>query len=292
MYQLQGRSLCFRQTCRWAFTLVELLVVIAIIAILIGLLVPAVQKVRESANRIEGSNNLKQLGIAMHNYHGDRNGLPIDDNVGVLPGTFYTSILSYVEQQNNSPSAAAPVKIYLCPSRRTTNVGPRDDYGAGHHPDWWYESFPYSGWYSVLGGPYFSDHNGGMNSNFSGVRLTDITGADGTSNTLLLSHKGLAPLYYKGGSPPADNNPTFTTDVTWFSGSGWEHHRNPTLAFARDSNDIANMQELIGSPHTGAIPCLFCDGSVRSLSYTVDPLIIARLWAWNDGQVVPSDPGQ
>jgi prepilin-type N-terminal cleavage/methylation domain-containing protein/prepilin-type processing-associated H-X9-DG protein len=275
-----------------AFTLVELLVVIAIIAILIGLIVPAVQKVRESASRIECSNNLKQLGLALHNYHGDRRQFPLDDNDTVEPGTVYTSLLPYVEQQNNSPAAAAPVKIYLCPSRRTVSVGPRDDYGSGHHPDWWYEFFPYSGWYSVLGGPHVSDHNGGVISSSSGVRLTDVSGADGTSNTLLLSHKGLAPQYYKGGSPPADNDPTLTTDVTWFGGSGWEHHRNPTVAFAKDSNQIVNMQELIGSPHTGAIPCLFCDGSVRTLNYSLDPLIVARLWAWNDGQIVPGDAGQ
>src|SRR5262249_33665429 len=125
---------------RPGFTLIELLVVIAIIAILIGLLVPAVQQVREAANRATCFNNLKQMGLAVHNHHDTYKVFPTHGDDGTIvrvngtpaiatsnpyqrAGVFF-QILPFIEQQNvfNLTSDAAirstPIPLYFCPSRR------------------------------------------------------------------------------------------------------------------------------------------------------------------------------
>ncbi len=187
----------FSRTRKSGFTLIELLVVIAIIAILIGLLLPAVQKVRESAARTQCENNLKQMALACHSYHSSLGVLPPGRDL--LSFSAHAYLLPYLEQSvvysqinfsvsyNNAANAAAmatTIKTFICPS---------DPTGAPIiPPQWGANNYRVNQGSNLLWGlPVTTGSNAGMpapNGPFyenSAVKLTSIS--DGTSLTAMLS---------------------------------------------------------------------------------------------------------
>jgi prepilin-type N-terminal cleavage/methylation domain-containing protein len=306
---------------RHGFTLIELLVVIAIIAILIGLLLPAVQKVREAAARMKCSNNLKQLAIACHSYH---------DTMGKLPRAFdrptnlswTVALLPYIEQDNlfkqfaqtpngdyttlgkNNPHGLTKIAILLCPSSPVekmaigapNNVNPPDLVPANTGQP------PYTTHYYGINGPRGTNpttgvayttgtrsHEGvrvatqGMFQRDTDIRLTDVT--DGTSNTIMFGEMSWA-------------SPVFGTRYrTWLRGGDSTVAQPSFVVGCRNITNAINaifIANLIvpyndipmGSMHPGGAMFGLGDGSVRFISQTIDMVTYRALASRDGGEVV------
>jgi prepilin-type N-terminal cleavage/methylation domain-containing protein/prepilin-type processing-associated H-X9-DG protein len=302
---------------RSAFTLIELLVVIAVIAILIGLLLPAVQKVREAAARMQCSNNLKQLGLALHNYQGALGVLPPGRDNNELSTHAY--LLPFIEQDNarrlvnfaarwndpsNSAARAIPIQTFLCPS------DPRNQVPAG----WTGNNYRVNQGSGILWGlPSATGPNSTMpppNGPFyldSNVRLTDIT--DGTSNTAAWSE------HLKGDFSNAivtDNADTFepgsypnTPDeaVAYCTagsaqgvsnvGAPWlQGYHSTTIYFhVGPPNGRSCMYPpgriatTANSGHTNGVNMALCDGSVRFVTNGIDLNTWRAIGSRNGGEV-------
>ncbi len=289
------------RSSRPAFTLIELLVVIAIIAILIGLLLPAVQKVRDAAARAQCQNNLKQIGLALHNYHDrmkrfppgytDRNPDPnsdasLDQGPGwgwaafILPDLEQTPVFNRINFSQNVGASAicrTILPVFLCPADQELPTFPVYNTAVvvAH------------GNYTAVNGvketSFYPGNNTGPFLRNTALRTADIT--DGLSNTLFVGERnsghsrttwtGAVPggLVTADQSPDPIGNAEYAPALVLGHGSRTHLPNDPQLWDA----------DVFYSTHTGGANFVFGDGSVRMIYGSIDGIVYENLLSRNDG---------
>jgi prepilin-type N-terminal cleavage/methylation domain-containing protein/prepilin-type processing-associated H-X9-DG protein len=295
-----------RRHPRPAFTLIELLVVIAIIAVLVGLLLPAVQKVRAAAARMSCSNNFKQLGLAAHNYHDANNRLPASYWYygQSTDWSHLASLLPYLEQDNLSGKAnnpispitaaikAAEIKTFFCPSdgspRTRTDLG-----GGGAEAVTNYKGINGSGW-----GKYYKDNSASFSSD--GYNYTDPSGNQNSFDLgkgMLFRSDYTRPLRLTGVVDGLSNTLMMGEDLpeknTW---SGWAYGNQglttaiPINVRKADGTEYGRTEWWncwgAKSRHTGGALFAYGDGHVAFIAQSVDLALYRALGTIDGGEVV------
>jgi len=307
--------------CR-GFTLIELLVVIAIIAILIGLLLPAVQKVRAAAQRAQCQNNMKQIGLALHNYHGANNWFPAgyyawyygamyadlplpipQSSIDLTYTGWQLQLLPYMEQQavyngsytwlkanpqntdNNGYTACGFFcPTFYCPS----NIRPKTIVYGGVT----YELESYMACAGTTSGYNWSrpSADGVLYVN-SSVRFTDII--DGTSNTIAVGERpAVSDTYFGWGFAPygtgaGDGDTLIGSNDTQLAASTGDLSTNVGLKQRRAPINSVNEWDVahFWSFHETGANFLYSDGSVHYLAFSTDPALFRALCTRNGGEV-------
>jgi len=308
---------------RRGFTLIELLVVIAIIAVLIALLLPAVQAARESARRMQCANNLRQLGLGMHNAHSSLGSFPMNETKPVAR-YWGAQIIPYLEQTNvfnlynidvaynvsaNSTAVQVPLAVYLCPSAPDSprmnpafvaKLDPGEtekwsaaaaDYAAssGIRSNLW--SKP-----SIMRGETAPNTDGvlaGNNGKGDRRNVGEIT--DGTSNTIMLVESAGRPQIWRTGWKMVPDSGTKAANAS--SLCGWAEP-NTFDFYGYDRGGVVNKgpcgvncsnKFAVYAFHPGGANVVMADGSTRFLKETVSIDVFAALLTRAGGEIISAD---